>query len=108
MKYEKKYISAICTGVGTVGNPYEMICESVLPDTDAEYAKEKKDIESKMAFIVKACNSHEELLEALKGIKRIEYLVRYKQPIKDEHKNEAEAIERAWSNLEAAIKKAEQ
>ena len=31
---EPKYISGICIGIGTIGNPYQVTANSILPNTD--------------------------------------------------------------------------
>jgi hypothetical protein len=59
----------ICVGVGTSikmsGGVYsELVCNSMLPDSDKQYIKERKEIEANMRLIASA----PELLDALNEI----------------------------------------
>lgn len=65
-KYEPK---KICVGVGvnekTPGGTFTtMVCESLLPDSDEEYIKQRKNIEADMRLIAEAKN----LLHVLKNL----------------------------------------
>jgi len=61
----------ICIGVGKVeklnGGKYtELVCNSILPNTDKEYLAQKENIEADMRLIASA----PEMLEALKRVNR--------------------------------------
>ncbi|HEY4482394.1 MAG TPA: hypothetical protein VI489_06035 [Candidatus Brocadiaceae bacterium] len=63
-KLELKYVSRICIGIGTVeiADGYSQItANSILPETDKEYKKERVEIEANMTLYA----SSPELLEAL-------------------------------------------
>lgn len=58
--YVLQYVSGVCIGVGKttdVKGYVVMICNSILPETDAEYAKEKKEIIANMQIIADAFNA---------------------------------------------------
>ena len=59
---ERKYASSICIGIGTIGNFSQITANSILPETDEDYEKEKTEIEANMLLYSKA----PELLEMLK------------------------------------------
>lgn len=67
--WAKSYIGKVCIGVGAKsvsarGVYTEMVCNTILPETDAEYAKQKDQIEADMSLIAAA----PELLEALEKL----------------------------------------
>lgn len=45
---ELQYVSGVCIGIGTIGSYSQITANSILPDTDEEYAKEKTEIEANM------------------------------------------------------------
>ena len=59
-KYSLQYVSGVCIGVGKedrkIKGYCEMICNSILPETDKEYAKQKKQIIRDMQIIADAFN----------------------------------------------------
>lgn len=60
LPYTLQYVSGVCIGVGkhTDTNGYViMICNSILPETDAQYAKEKKEIIANVQVIADAFNA---------------------------------------------------
>lgn len=57
-----QFVSGVCIGIGTEGNYSQMTANSILPDTDEDYAKEKEEIEANMKLYA----SSPELLDALK------------------------------------------
>lgn len=59
---ELKFAGTICIGIGTKGNYSQITANSILPETDKEYKKEKEEIEANMKLYAAA----PELLEALK------------------------------------------
>lgn len=61
---ELKYVSDVCIGIGTSGNFSQITANSILPDTDEEYEKEKGEIEANMRLYASA----PELLEALQDL----------------------------------------
>ena len=65
-KWVKVYVSGCCIGVGAQDENYadyqEMICNSILPNTDMGYDEEKEYIEADMTLISKA----PEMYEAIK------------------------------------------
>ena len=61
---ELKYVSGICIGIGTVGDFSQMTANTILPETDEDYEKERIEIESNMLLYSKA----PEMLEMLKYI----------------------------------------
>ena len=66
-KLERKYVSGICIGIGSVGDFSQITANSILPETDKEYQKEKVEIEANMLLYSKA----PEMLEMLKNILKI-------------------------------------
>jgi hypothetical protein len=58
---ERKYVTGVCFGIGTVGNFSQITANSILPETDKQYAKEKTEIEANMLLYSKA----PEMLEML-------------------------------------------
>lgn len=63
-KLELKYVSGICIGIGTKGNYSQITANTILPDTDEDYEKEKEEIESNMLIYSKA----PEMLDMLKRV----------------------------------------
>ena len=48
-KLEMKFMQGgICIGIGTVGNYCQITANSILPETDEEYEKEKEELEANM------------------------------------------------------------
>jgi len=61
-KLEIKFMPGdICIGIGTVGDYCQITANSILPESDEEYAKEKEELEANMRLYAAA----PELLEAL-------------------------------------------
>ena len=63
-KLERKYVSCICIGIGTIGDYSQITANSILPEKDEEYEKEQTEIEATMLLYSKA----PEMLEMLKVI----------------------------------------
>ena len=64
-KLEIKFMPGdICIGIGTVGDYCQITANSILPESDEEYAKEKEELEANMRLYAAA----PELLEALMSI----------------------------------------
>lgn len=68
--WEPIYSHGVCIGVGAVekmkfGNNTTMVLNSILPDTDQEYLKERDEIEANM----KLCAAAPALLAALQRVK---------------------------------------
>ena len=59
----------ICIGIQRGDTYGEMVCNTILPDTDEEYEKTKDDIEGNMKFIVEACNNYYKLKEQNEKLK---------------------------------------
>lgn len=68
---ELKYVSGICIGIGTVGNYSQITANTILPDTDEEYEKEKEEIESNMKLYSCAPGMLEMLKESIKEINHL-------------------------------------
>lgn len=63
LPYKPSYSGNVCIGVQT-GNFYgQMVCNTILPDTDEEYEKQKVEIEGTAQFISDACNNYYKLKE---------------------------------------------
>ena len=59
---EMKFMpGGICIGIGTVGDYCQITANSILPESDEEYAKEKEELEANMRLYASA----PELLKAL-------------------------------------------
>ena len=59
---EMKFMpGGICIGIGTVGNYCQITANSILPETDEEYEKEKEELEANMRLYA----ASRELLKAL-------------------------------------------
>ena len=58
---ELKFVSGVCIGIGTIGAFTMMTANTILPDTDEEYAEQKEEIESNMKLYASA----PKLLDAL-------------------------------------------
>jgi len=91
---EPKFVSGVCIGIGTVGAFTMMTANTILPDTDEEYAEQKEDIESNMKLYASA----PKLLEA--GLELIEFAEKYLNG------NSAMENSQAYENLKSAINKA--
>ncbi len=63
-KLERKYVSGICIGIGTIGAYSQITATSILLETDEEYEKEKTEIEANMLLYSKA----PDMLEVLKSV----------------------------------------
>jgi len=62
---EMKFMQGgICIGIGTVGDYCQITANSILPESDEEYAKEKEEIEANMQLYAAA----PELLKALQDL----------------------------------------
>lgn len=59
---ELKFVSEICIGIGTIGKYSQITANTILPETDEEYEKEREEIEANMKIY--ACAP--EMFEALK------------------------------------------
>lgn len=72
-KWQKIYSHNVCIGVAikTDINYYQMICNSILPDTDGDYAVQKPNIEADMTLISKAPEMHEALKDELLFLKEL-------------------------------------
>lgn len=71
MKYDYEP-KTICTGVGVskdvpFGKYYEMVCESLLPETDKEYLGQREQIEANMKLIAAAPQMLTTLIEISEG-----------------------------------------
>lgn len=66
------FVSGVCIGVGksdpNIKDYSEMICNSILPETDEQYEKEKEQILEYMNIICYALNSDYEKRAAAKSI----------------------------------------
>lgn len=58
---ELKFVSGICIGIGTIGEYSQITTNTILPETDEEYEKEREEIEANMKIY--ACAP--EMLEML-------------------------------------------
>ena len=78
-KLERKYVSSICIGIGTIGDYSKMVANSILDhiDTDEDYAVEKEEIEANMLLYSKA----PEMLEMLKSCVKAFEQLGMKEPI---------------------------
>lgn len=65
---EPKFISGVCMGVGTPGDYCLMTCNTILPDTDAEYEDEEEVIKANMQLYASAPELLEALQDAIKFI----------------------------------------
>lgn len=45
---ELKFVSGVCIGIGTIGLCSQITANTILPETDEEYEKEREEIESNM------------------------------------------------------------
>ena len=62
---EMKFMpGGICIGIGTVGDYCQITANSILPESDEEYAKEKEELEANMQLYASA----PELLKALQDL----------------------------------------
>jgi len=68
--WTKVYVDGICTGVGieVFEGYHEMICNTILPDTDEEYGHQKDEIEQDMDLICAAPEMKEVLIMAMSTI----------------------------------------
>ena len=53
-EFEPKYVGEICIGIGQVGDYAQITANSILPETDEEYEKEKAEIEANMRLYADA------------------------------------------------------
>jgi hypothetical protein len=91
---ELKYVSGICIGIGTIGDYSQITANTILPDTDEEYEKEKEEILSNMKLYAAAF----EMFLALKSI--VEYWDNPQKGSLNDH------VEHSLKIAELAIKKA--
>ena len=62
---EMKFMQGgICIGIGTVGDYCQITANSILPESDEEYAKEKEELEANMQLYASAPELLEVLMEA--------------------------------------------
>jgi len=78
---EMKFMQGgICIGIGTVGDYCQITANSILPESDEEYAKEKEELEANMQLyaaapnLINACNNAIYELELINGSKEIAVL----------------------------------
>ena len=78
---EMKFMpGGICIGIGTVGDYCQITANSILPNSDEEYAKEKEELESNMQLyaaapnLLNACKNAIKELELINGSKEIAVL----------------------------------
>ena len=74
-KWIKIYVNGVCIGVGAQDKEFadyqEVICNSILPDTDEEYALYQSNIEDNMAVISKAPEMYEAIDLFINGKKSL-------------------------------------
>ena len=63
LPYKPSYHGQICIGVQNGDFYGQMICNTILPETDDEYEKQKVEIEGTAEFIAEACNNYYKLKE---------------------------------------------
>lgn len=70
-KWEPIFLDKVCIGVGIELEPgYNMmVCNSMLPDSDAEYKKEKKTIEADMKIMAASKKMYDALVTAVSFLK---------------------------------------
>lgn len=102
--YYEKEPKRICTGVGVItdmgiGTYYEMICNSISPDSDEEYIKQSEQIEADMQLIAAAPKMLAALIEISKGEGRYNEnkLIHASNTIEDMIQLAEEAIDEAIS-----------
>lgn len=61
--YRLSFVGPICIGIQSGDFYSSMVCNTILPDTDEEYAVQKVEIEDTAKFIVEACNNYYRLKE---------------------------------------------
>ena len=89
-KLEIKFMPGdICIGIGTVGDYCQITANSILPESDEEYAKEKEELEANMRLYAAA----PELLEALNMF--VDYCYGTELQESERFKKGKEAIEKA-------------
>jgi len=78
---EMKFMQGgICIGIGTVGDYCQITANSILPESDEEYAKEKEELEANMRLyatapnLLNACKNAIKELELINGSKEIAVL----------------------------------
>lgn len=70
-KLKRQYVSGVCIGIGTKGDYSIMTANSILPETDEEYEKEREEIEANMLLYSKAPEMLEMLKKAKSALSRI-------------------------------------
>jgi hypothetical protein len=96
------YHGTICVGVQNTPDGFtQMICNSILPETDEEYEKQRDEIEANMKLIASA----PEMLDALIGLVRLKSLLEYPNKVHERHVSEAMAVSAALMKIENVIKK---
>lgn len=68
-KLKPVYVSGVCIGIGTIGDISEMKANSILPDTDEEYKKEKSEIVANMVLFSNAYEMLQMLQDASNTLK---------------------------------------
>lgn len=69
-KLELSFVSGVCIGLekvisaGPLGKYSEVVCNTILPETDEEYEVQKKEIEGRMKLFAAA----PEMYDMLKGV----------------------------------------
>ena len=96
-EWSKQYISGVCTGIGAStklenGTYTEMICNTILPENDDDYAKIKDQIEADMSMMAASKDLYQALVElnSIMDLSQVESL----KKIQDKAK---EAIKKATS-----------
>lgn len=71
LPWKPSFEGTICIGVQNGDFYGQMICNTILPDNDEEYEKDKVEIEANMYFISEACNMHYKLIDRVKKLESI-------------------------------------
>ena len=91
---EMKFMQGgICIGIGTVGDYCQITANSILPESDEEYAKEKEELEANMQLYAAA----PELLKALQDLSNANQ--------DDSSWNYQASLDQAKNAIEKALKK---
>ena len=96
-KLEMKFMKGgICIGIGTVGDYCQITANSILPETDEEYEKEKEELEANMRLYAAS-----PLL--LKELKRMT-LSMQAHPDCEPNSEFQDYVNSAWEAIEKALK----